>query len=160
MSTEQNNTGDRLAASELEQLRARVEYLEARLAKAGEERDALAAHGERLHDSVIAVLDTTIVWSPEHFELKRRLIDKPAISLTRRDALKQAEALDQAAMDIRADYGHHTQYSVSLLACGIEGYANGYRRQVETADVFDAMGYTAEALVREIEGTQDKGPRS
>lgn len=50
MSTEQNNTGASQPSSEVEQLRARVEYLEERLVKAGEAGAALAAYVERLRE--------------------------------------------------------------------------------------------------------------
>lgn len=52
-------------------------------------------------------------------------------SLASLKAQWQAEALDEAAMDIRADYGHLTQYNVSLMAAGVEGYARTKRRQYE-----------------------------
>lgn len=46
----------------------------------------------------------------------------------------QAEVLDEAAMDIRANFGHHTQYSVSLLASALDGMADSYRRQAEEGE--------------------------
>ncbi|NIC05226.1 hypothetical protein [Billgrantia bachuensis] len=48
MTTEQNNDGASQLSSEVELLQARVEYLEARLVKAGEEEAALAAQAARL----------------------------------------------------------------------------------------------------------------
>lgn len=44
-------------------------------------------------------------------------------------ARAKAEAAHEIAMMVRQDYGQHTQYSVSLLCSGIDGYANSFERE-------------------------------
>lgn len=106
------------------------------LTSMGEERDALAAHVERLEkvlfDTYAAIEDGDPSAIP-YDAARAAHNDTPTTSLARLKAEWQAEGIEEVAMDVQADYGHHTQYSVSLLAAGIEGYAHAKRRQAEEA---------------------------
>lgn len=58
MSNEHNNTGRRQPSPIVEQLQARVAYLEARLEKAGEEGEAMAAYAERIKAEALWLADS------------------------------------------------------------------------------------------------------
>ncbi|MCE8042477.1 hypothetical protein HOP60_09955 [Halomonas daqingensis] len=112
MTENKHNTERRQPSPIVEQLQARVAYLEARLVKAGEEEAALAAHAERLAELVQASING-IEWyrdqyaddfgaaDEEHLtQCERALEEKPETSLARRDLIKQAEALDEAKRNL------------------------------------------------------------
>ena len=97
-----------------------------------QQRNELAAKVERLRG---ASAEIAWSWREDHGEndgvyqdLMDALSETPPAALAALKAQWQADAVREVAADIRGMTAHHTQYSVSLMACRVDGMADSIER--------------------------------
>lgn len=94
------------------------------------ERDALAAHVDmllRTGNKLESITGGSIEINLARADWREVESRQPQTSLAEHDA----EVARELAVMVRQDYGHHTQYSVSLLCAGIDGYADSFEKDAE-----------------------------
>lgn len=82
------------------------------------ERDALAAHAQRLHEILLSKGDDLALF----YEARARAVDEsPSVSIARRDARIKAAALDDAAQAL-SDSGHGSAAQVTWIRAGLNRF--------------------------------------
>ena len=110
-----------------EELQERSNEYALRIQELERERNELAAKVERLRGVAYDVLvNRTVV--DEWYDLEKAYRETPPAALAALKAQWQAEAVREVAADIRGMTAHHTQYSVSLMACRVDGMADSIER--------------------------------